>query len=383
MPDPYKPNPAAYDNRHIEDVGYLMTEFEVFDLNPRYGWSPNDRSNPRNKNDWPIVVPKGGPMSFGLPQMVENLIKSTWTYTEPSRPDINDKDKPDTILANKMPLGFANRDNRQVAIGLRDERRVDNKVPQTPKDFSAQTRPVRPPGSITTTFPNSSAIASDWKTFNSIKRTNAVTFRGDTRSPYEVISKSNGFNPPNSRTDRYYLENNIHVAFNDYLTRRYNRPALSQAAFLAAVDKTVRTSEEKKLLVDYMMWRKICEREAVHLGRMVESECLKGYISTARAIETSLNFGTNFGKKDGWLYLVVVHGGFVVPMDMQMHWSTQEAEIAQWGPIPAERIVGFMQLKGQFSTGFPMSKIFMRKSFRKNEPKAFETMLDVMSGKTP
>ena len=32
----------------------------------------------------------------------------------------------------------------------------------------------------------------------------------------------------------------------------------------------------------------------MHLGRMVENECLKGYISTARAIDTSIAFATGF-----------------------------------------------------------------------------------------
>jgi hypothetical protein len=133
------------------------------------------------------------------------------------------------------------------------------------------------------------------------------------------------------------------------------------------------------MLVDYMMWRRITEKEAVHLGRMVENECLKGYISTARSIDTSICFGTNYTKRPGWLYLTVIHGGFVVPWGHQNDWGSEEAEIAQWGAVPAEQIVGFMHLD-QYK---PDGPIFIRRSFRKSEPQAFEYMFNVMSGMTP
>jgi hypothetical protein len=77
--------------------------------------------------------------------------------------------------------------------------------------------------------------------------------------------------------------------------------------------------------------------------------------------------------------LTVIHGGFVVPWGHQNHWGSEEAEIAQWGPVPAEQIVGFVHLDRYQ----PDSPIFIRRSFRKNEPQAFEYMFNVMSGMTP
>ena len=193
-----------------------------------------------------------------------------------------------------------------------------------------------------------------------------------------MIGRQNGVHPPNSRTERYYLENNIYGAFDGYSQRRFQRP-VDKADFIRAVDSAVPNQDDQRLLVDYMMWRKIVEREAVHLGRMVENECLKGYISTSRAIDSSTFFGTAYHTKPGWLYLTVVHGGFVVPFGDKHYWGTGEAEIAQWGPIPGERIVGFVHLDGYK----PDSEIYIRRTFRKEEPKAFEEMFNIMSGKTP
>jgi hypothetical protein len=231
---------------------------------------------------------------------------------------------------------------------------------------------------MATTLPNNTAIASDWKVFQQIKRTNAVTFRGDTRAPNDVITKAGGFHPPSSRTDQFYLEERIYKFFADYLDRRYQRK-LTKEEFLRAVSSAAPLESDKKLLVDYMMWRKICEREAVHLGRMLENECLKGYISTARSIDTAISFGTAYNSKPGWVYVTVVHSGFIVPWGKTTIWGSEEAEVAQWGPIPGERIVGFMHLS-QFK---PDSQIFIRRSFRKKEPKAFEYIYNVMSGMPP
>lgn len=344
----YKPKSAAFDNSLNDAIGWLATEFEAFQPSPKYPW--NARRQP-SKDAWPIVVPRTAPPIGNLPKIIEDLVKATWKFAEPK--------------------AGAARGN--IIMGTRGAAMPNDFANQT---YHAQVRPTTPV--IKTTFPVDTPIASDWNVFNQLKRTNAVTFRGDTRPPIEVITKQNGFNPPNSRTDRYYLENNIFNAFASYLNRRFQRP-LDKTDFLRAVDSTIPMPSDQKLLVDYMMWRKITEHEAVHLGRMVENECLKGYISTARAIDTSISFGTAFNSKPGWLYLNVVHGGFVVPWGQTSIWGTEEAEIAQWGSIPGDRIVGFVHLD-RFR---PDSAIFIRRSFRKNEPKAFEYMFNVMSGMTP
>jgi hypothetical protein len=342
----YKPKPAKYDNSMANDLGWLPTEFEPFEPNPKYSFKGRV---PPLKNQWKLVVPKSAPPIGDLPTLIKNVIKVTWKFAEPSKDAVRGP----------------------VTIGARGGVVTPGKGPYHP-----QVRPTSP--AITTTFLNDNAIASDWKVFEQIKRTNAVTFRGDSRPPIEVIEKAGGFHPPISRTDRYYLENNVYKAFEDYLQRRYTR-TLTKEEFLRAVDTTAVTNADKSLLVDYMMWRKITEREAVHLGRMVENECLKGYISTAKAIDSSILFGTRYNKVPGWLYLTVIHGGFEVPWGHEQYWGSEEAEIANWGPVPAAQIVGFVHLD-QWK---PNGPIFIRRTFRKSEPQAFEYMFNVMSGMVP
>lgn len=360
----YKPKPAIYDNSMTPELGYLPTEFEVFEPNPKYGF---EGRRPPSKDAWKIMVPKLAPPIGNVPLVIENLINSTWKFAEP----VNGASRGD------------------LSIGMRKHAHVGPNWAGVDTSTSVADKyhvQVRPTGSnISTTFPNKTAIASDWKVFEQIKRTNAVTFRGDTRPPINVITKCGGFHPPNSRTDQYYLENNIFQEFAAYMKRRY-KCTLTQDEFLGAVNSSSRSVGDKRLLVDYMMWRKICEREAFHLGRMVENECLKGYISTARSIDTSVSFGTAFGKRSGWLYVTVVHAGFIVPWDKRNLWGSEEAEIAQWGSVPGERIVGFVHL-GMYKDGHPFigpeGPIFLRRSFRKNEPEAFEYIYNVMSGMTP
>jgi hypothetical protein len=74
----------------------------------------------------------------------------------------------------------------------------------------------------------------------------------------------------------------------------------------------------------------------------------------------------------------VVHAGFVVPYQGldEIVWGSAEAEIAKFGPVRAEQIVGFVH----FDPHSPDSPIFMRKAFRKNEPKAFQQMHQALSG---
>jgi hypothetical protein len=74
---------------------------------------------------------------------------------------------------------------------------------------------------------NQSPIATDWRITADLVRTNAVTFRADKRAPYQIFS-AGGFKPPNTRTDRPYLENSIWDAFSSYTRRRFNRDLTAQ-----------------------------------------------------------------------------------------------------------------------------------------------------------
>lgn len=345
----YKPKRAEdQESKWEADVGWLFTEFEPFEPNPKFTFT--GRKMP-SKDTWPIQELRNGPPIGDIPKVIQDLMNSTWKVAEPA------------AATRQGSMSIGTRGNAANQASAADT-------------YHPQVRPTRE--NIPVVFGSATPLASDWDTFDGLDRINAVTFRGDTRPPISVIQGAKGFFPPNTRTDRYYLEKNIYEAFAEYVNRRYQR-ALTQTDFLRAVDATAPGVDDKRLLVDYLMWRQVCEHEAAHMGRMVSNEVLKGYISTSRAIDSSISFGTAYNSKPGWLYVTLVHGGFVVPWGKAALWGSEEAEIAQWGPVPADRIVGFRHLQ-RFA---PDGPIFMRRSFRKGESKAFEYIFNVMSGMLP
>jgi len=239
--------------------------------------------------------------------------------------------------------------------------------------------------------PDMLVIAQDWSFHEQLERTNAVTFRADKRPPYEILVKKPtppwqpGFNPPITRQmsgEDHYLKWNIYNAFKGYLKRRFNREiGVDNLTFLAAVKKELVTPETQELLYEYMVWLSITKKESAHMGRMVENEALKEWISTSRCLDGSMAFALG-GAKPGWMYIVIVWGGYVVPFNLtgDQVWGTHEAEIAQFGSIPAERIVGFCHFEEYAA---PDTPIFIRKSFRRDEPAACDAMFDALSGKIP
>jgi len=363
-----KPLPRRPVAARFEDffMGTLETEFERFD-NPFPQLRFDNR--PPQGYIWPIIEPKKGPPIPPLPPIIQKLMKFCWKCSEPS-----DNARVNTgVLIGTRGSAMQNSETKKWAYTPKYKQLSEEIVSST---YHPQQRPT--PTNLTTTFPNDSKIASDWKVFDQIKRTNAVTFRGDSRDPNEILRAMKGFGPPNSRTDSHYIEWNIFDAFSDYLSRRYGRKlTIDRKKFTELVLAAVPARDEQSLLIDYMMWRKITDKEAIHLGRMVENECLKGYISTSRAIDTSLDFATAGGQRPGWLYVTLVHGGFVVPSGAHLNWGSQEGEIAQWGRIPAARIVGFRHVQ---QSGRLDGPIFLRSSFLDSEDEAATKIACIMSG---
>lgn len=239
--DHYKPEAAtslgSLDNTITQGVGYLMSEFEPFQLNPQHGWKGRGAVM---KDEWDIVVPKHAPpVPPGLSDVFDRVLKSSWKVSEPA--------------------AGAARDDHGFVIGTRNKPIPITTLTQT---YHPQVRPVRP--DIQTALPNKDAIASDWKVVNTMERTNAVAFR---RPPVEVVLKYKGFQPPVTRPDAWYLENAVFPAFADYLDRRYKRK-IAQKDFLAAVRGGAPSAADQKLLVEYTTWRQITVREAAHIGRM-------------------------------------------------------------------------------------------------------------------
>ena len=373
----YQTATAPFDRVTADDLGWLQTEFEPLLPNPQYNWAtrPKVKSPSMGGDDygkWPIVVPKTAPAIPPIDPTLRGMMEALWKAAEPQA---------GAQRGSAGPLPFYAGARNPVLVGTRG-------MPLAQQAIHAQQvyTPVRPTAPLLDTrHQNQTSMPTDWGLHDLVKRTNAVGFRGDTRSPHQVIVKAKppGFGPPNTRTDDYYIENNVYDGFKTYMAARFGRN-VEKPDYLNAVKKVASSQASKQLLIDYTAWRRIVAREATHLGRMVENELLKAYISCSRCIDSSVFFGTAKLQKDGWLYLVVVHGGFVVPFDhrtkVEQFWGTGEAEIAQLGTIPPERIVGFCRLDQW--TG-PVGPIFMRKTFRKSESAAFETMFDFMSGKVP
>jgi hypothetical protein len=352
----YKPERSS-DTLGYDELGSISGDFEAFKADPKYQWGFGKRMPVQDKSVCKVIVPKTAPKVGRLPEVIEKVLKQTWKFTEPK------------VGAQRG----------QVFMGTRGMPQSLANVYYGGQTYHQQVRPIGE--NIPVAYPTKTAIASDWKLFEQIERTNAVTFRGDSRPPREVLQTYGGFTPPNSRTDRYYLENNIYAAFASYLKRRYERP-LQKEDFLRAVDTALPTPEEKHLLIDYLMWRKVCEGESMHLGRMISNECLKGYVSTSPSIDTATQFAIQPGTAAGWVYVTLVHSGFVVPWGKQNFWGQEEGEVAQWGAIPTERIVGFAHYSRIMAVTLD-SPIFIRRSFRKREPEAFEKVFKILSGKTP
>lgn len=255
----YKPQSAAddVDDSWKTSIGWLGTEFEPWQQDPQY--KPNRRGYDKNAFQ---IMPVNGPPLGHLPQIIQDMMNVSWKTAEP---------------ANGAP-------RKAALIGTRKQ----NMASTANGVYHAQVRPVAE--DIPVKLANDLAIASDWDQFGRIDRiSGAATFRGDSRSPHEVIVKAGGFHPPNSRTDRGYLEGPVYEYFADYLKRRYQRD-LSQADFLGVLDHGANSDEDSRVLVDYAMWRRIVDRESTHLARMASNQLLKAYVSTSRAIDSSMQF---------------------------------------------------------------------------------------------
>jgi hypothetical protein len=93
-----------------------------------------------------------------------------------------------------------------------------------------------------------------------------------------------------------------------------------------STDKTVTSDEAKRVMMSFSIWRALADSEALHAGRMVASEALKGHISTTRAVSVA----KHFAKAGGWVYMVLVQGGFLLPAKGKHVWTQifGEQEIA-------------------------------------------------------
>ena len=339
----YDTSPQLMKNPPVDgDISKVAAGFEAYEPSPFYA----KNNLPGLTTPYPQIKPKTLPPIEPLAPPLRAIVDSLWKRAEPARG------------AARGP----------VTMGLRGQATPVGPASRENSVYHPQVNPLK----------DGQVFMDDWKHMDTIQRTNAVTFRGDSRPPNWVIGRDMGFHPPFSRTDDFYLYGVVFEKFKDYIKRRYGRD-ISMADYVSALSGNAPTAEAKRLLINYMMWRKITEGEAFHLGRMVKDECLKGYISTSRALPVAAFFGTRYNTVEGWLYITLVRGGFIVPPG-DAKWGTKEQEIANWGSIPAADIVGFQKID---RLGVPLGPIYVRPTFRKTEPKAFRKAFDTLSHKPP
>jgi hypothetical protein len=153
--------------------------------------------------------------------------------------------------------------------------------------------------------------------------------------------------------------------------------------FKSALANGMSDPATQKIFVQYSVWRMIMKSEEMHLGRMLAHEVLKGYISSTKALTVAKGFATmKPGATDGWVYCVLLEGGYVVPgKDANNPWTQMfgEQEIAFPGAVPWDKVYGFRKVMPEdkkFS-----GSIFLRSSFTVRDQQAAEKVYKLMSGK--
>ncbi len=222
-------------------------------------------------------------------------------------------------------------------------------------------------------------IARDWAGMLTIDRVVAYCFRGDTRD-YNGIKTAGGFFPPSTRNDQSYLEGAVFENFQAYMSRRWNVD-VDLKLYKKAIQNSM-DADARQLFIEYSTWRALVATEEMHLGRMLANEVLKGYISTTRAVTTAKNFATKFCTRPGYVYVVLVRGGYLVPPQGQkMKAWTQffnEQEVAYPGAILWPDVVGWRQVQanGKFT-----GAVCLRPDFYNYDYQAWEKVFALLSGK--
>lgn len=217
------------------------------------------------------------------------------------------------------------------------------------------------------------AIPTDWKVTEQLERVNAYTFRGDQRDP-NAVQAAGGFQPPISRTDDYYVDNVIFPMFRDYMKRRFNVDITKQV-FQRVYTQQLVFPQDRMMMANFFTWRSMVEGEAYHLGRMLASQALKGYISTTRSVSVA----KGFADRVGWVYLTRVRGGYLVPDKGKHEWTAifGEQEIALPGPLGWDEIFGFRQTNNHYKFTGP---IYLRQGLAGRNAAAFQQAFRLFSG---
>jgi hypothetical protein len=245
--------------------------------------------------------------------------------------------------------------------------------------YTKQVQPLTHNSAVTNLAPHMlDRVPTDWKVMDQLKRVNAYTFRGDSRAP-AAIKAADGFHPPITRSDQYYVDSTIFPQFAGYLKRRFDID-LSKEVFDRVYREKVASAEDKAVLRNFFVWRTLLDNEAYHLGRMLADETLKGYVSTSK----STTVAKGFAKDGGWVYVTRVRGGFVVPDKNKIEWTKVfgEQEIALPAPLLWSDVFGYRQVGPRDgSSKMFVGPLWLRRGFQAANGAAFQQCADLLSGK--
>ena len=343
----------------------LQSDFDGYHPDPVFQGKQMDAMMDWKGASLPFIKAETGLGVVDVPQKLEHMIKHCWK-------------------AASVAPGAA---RGPVTIGGGARQAAFNKLGKSmnPADIIKQanqriagthTKQVQPldPGALAS-IPHLKGIATDWKTTESLPRVSAYTFRGDTRAP-ALIVKDNGFNPPISRTDTYYVDNVVFKYFAGYMKRRYNLDVTKAQFDRAYKDELPPGTDGRMVLNNFFVWRTLVENEQFHAGRMLACEALKGYISTTRAVAVA----RGFARAGGWVYLTLVRGGFLIPDKGKTEWTKifGEQEIALPCALPWAEVFGFRQLDVDKNLAGP---VYLRKNFEGRNKAAFNEAFELLSGK--
>lgn len=342
----------------------LSSEFDCWHPEAAFGLEEEGGYSAWRGGTLPSIEAESSLPMVDLPRMLLHMIKHCWEKASVSA----------GATRGPVQVGGA----RQTAL---DKMAKSFDPREIMKQASLKLDAARPVAPAVAPFnmgslPHLQGVANDWKTMEQLDRVNAYTFRGDRRTP-AVIKADGGFNPPNTRTDKHYVDTVIYGTFNVYMKKRFNI-TVPKATFDQAYNQQAATTEERKVLSSFFAWRTLVDNEAYHAGRMLAAEHMKGYISTSRAVPIAKNFA-GFG---GWVFVTRVRGGFLIPDKGKTEWTKifGEQEVALPSALAWSDIFGFRMIaaKQKIFAG----PVYLRTGFSALNGTAFHKCFDLLSGKT-
>ena len=361
-------------NRFLPPAGdwSLAAEFECWHPDAGFAFQEQPGMKDAGNREFEYIYAEFGVGQADIPKQLVNMASHCWQKGS----------APTAAARGGVKIGGA-RGNAFSGMATG----AQQKLADAGKHFKqvSPTKNLGSPVDLSSQFPHLQAIATDWTEHVKLKRVCAYTFRGDSRAPL-AIKTAGGFTPPSSRTDEYYFKNVLHPQFESYMKRRFSKDVDWNTFSDAFNTSSGNDDSKKRLLLDYSIWRAIVDQEALHMGRMLAEEALKGYISTTRSVKTA----KAFAKKDGWVYLALIRGGFHVPAKGATAWTKifGEQELAFPGKVDWRDIFAFRQVgnrpgannKGKLRNVF-VGPIYFRSGFEGKNCSAFRQAHDLLSGK--